>query len=114
MSAFEQLTELMDAQVDRHLGDSITYKVANVAVQDEGGNATIPAFLILESDDGGISGITPLSRRWLVKVAKRYVPVMKMSDTIESPKLDGKYRPMANNPTSYGAYWVAEIQRVPA
>lgn len=105
---------MMDAQVDKHLGDSITYKINGVAVQDEAGNATVPAFLILQSDEGGWDGVKSLQRRWQMKIAKRYVSAISMKHTVQAAKLDGIYRPAANNPVSSGAYWVTDLQKAPA
>ncbi len=105
---------MMDAQVDTGLGDSIIYSIGGQPVTDESGSTTIHGFLIDQNDDGGFDGIKPMQRRWQLKVAKRYVPQMKLSDRVESPLLDGKYRPATNNPTSAGHYWIADLQKASA
>jgi hypothetical protein len=111
VSAFEDLRETMDAQVDRHLGDSITYHSAGVLVHDDLGNPTIPGFLVDLNDEGGFDGVQPLHCRWQLKISKRFVPTISMKDTITAAKLDGTYRPAANNPISGGAYWITDLQK---
>lgn len=110
MSLFEDLKPMLDAQVDTRLGDSISYKIDNVVV----GTATT-AFLELLADDGGsIAGIQPLVHRWRLKIRKSALPVRpSMKHIVEAAKLDGRYRPAANNPIDGGDYWIVDLQKAP-
>lgn len=115
-SVFEQLKPLLDAQVDNGLSDSITYKVDGVPIERAPGDPTIPGFLNFEADDGGlIEGITPQVMRWRLKVPAQYLPAggPSMAHTIESPKLDGVYRPGPSNKSNDGTHWLCDLQRAP-
>ena len=107
---------MMDAQVDNHLGDSITYNVNGVPVERAPGDPTIPAFLMLMSDDGGLTDqITPGLERWQLKVAKRFVPVRpSLRDSVEHAKLGSRMRVAANTAVDDGDYWLCELQKAPA
>lgn len=121
MSLFEDLKPFMDAQVDAGLGDSITYKINGVPVEqaDAPGVTTIPAFLIDLVDDGGGFGaggtVQAGQLRWQLKIKKDLLPERpSMKHRVTSPLLDGPYRPVGNNPTDGGAYWIADLQKAPA
>ena len=108
---------MMDAQVDAGLGDSITYKVNGNSVEPTPGVLTIPAFLINDSDDGEGYGatITPQRQQWRLKVHKQYLPAggPSAAHSVESPKLDGVYRPGPSNIVDDGSYWICELQKAP-
>jgi hypothetical protein len=111
----------MDAQVDNGLGDSITYWIGGVRVEPEPGVFTFPAFLIDYADDGGGVGlngtVSPLATRWQLKIRKDALPGNvrpSLAHKITAAKLDGPYRPAANNPIDGGDYWICDLQKVPA
>jgi hypothetical protein len=108
---------MMDAQVDNRLGDSIIYKVNGTPVERAPGDPTIPGFLILFGDDGGvIADVRPQIERWRLKVHKRFVPAggPSMRHTVDSPKLDSiTHRPTASNADSDGDYWYVDLQKAP-
>lgn len=104
----------MDAQVDNGLGDSIEYRINGVVVAD----ATV-AFLLDYNDDGGGIGLSgtvqPMSHRWQLKIRKSLLPERpRLKHVITAPKLDGPYRPAANNPIDGGDYWIVDLQKAPA
>jgi hypothetical protein len=107
----------MDAQVDNHLGDSITYSINGVPVERAPGNPTVPAFLSFYGDDGGMTeSINPQIQRWRLKINRKYLPAggPSMRHLIESPKLGAiRYRPMAANAESDGEYWICDLQPAP-
>ncbi len=106
----------MDAQVDHHLGDSISYKRDGTLIERSAGVLTIPGFLELLADDGGMSGISPGRSRWQLKVRKSYLPggVAKASDVITAAKLGGtNYRPGPNSITDDGSYIIMDLQKAP-
>lgn len=113
MSLFEDLKPFMDAQVDDGLGDSIIYKIAGEIVE------TAPtAFLIEISDDGAYfgeaGGIQAGEVRWRMKIRKLALPERpSMRHEVTAAKLDGRYRPAANNPIDGGDYWIVDLQKAP-
>lgn len=115
MSLFEDLKPMLDATVDDVIGDSITYKINGAVVE-----TAATAFLIDQVDDGGGFGgvqgaIQPLAHRWQLKIRKDALPERpSLKHLITAPKLDGPYRPAANNPIDGGDYWIVDLQKAPA
>ena len=103
----------MDARVDNHLGDSISYSINGVPLEDEAGNPTVPGFLNLEADGLSMDGITSVPTRWTLKLAKQYLPAgPKMQHRVTAAKLDNLiYRPGAFVSSADGAYWLMDLQR---
>lgn len=108
----------MDAQVDEHLGDSITYKIDGVALERTEGDPTVPGFLGLFSDDGAlIEGITPQQMRWQLKIAVTWLPPTgpSMRHVITAQRLGMvNHRPGPSTKTEDGRYWIIDLQRAPA
>lgn len=110
---------MMDAQVDEHLGDSITYKIDGVPLARRDGDPTVPGFLGLFSDDGAlIEGITPQQLRWQLKIAVTWLPANgpSMRHTVSAPGLGNNmvYRPGPSTKTEDGRYWIIDLQKAPA
>lgn len=98
----------MDARVDNDLGDSITYTIAGVPT-------VLNGYLKRDADNGGIDGIQPLNSRWFAKIRRSLLPAdgPKQAHTLESPKLDGRYRPGPTLVDDDPDYWVFDLQRAP-
>lgn len=114
MTAYENMKATMDAQVDKHLGDSIQYRRDGELIVHEGSDV-LPAFIQNLSDEGGFDTLTPVMNRWRLKIRKSLLPsAPKQSDKITSAKLAGTYRPGADVPTDNGDYWLVDLQKAPA
>jgi hypothetical protein len=103
----------MDAQVDDRLGDSITYEINGVPVV-----GATTAFLLDYADDGGGMGlggtVAPLGHRWQLKIKKSLLPERpSLKHIVTAAKLDGPYRPAANNLIDGGDYWIVDLQKAP-
>lgn len=115
MSVYEQLKPAMDDRVDADLGDSITYLIAGVPVESAPGVTTIPCFLLLQNDMGGMDAFNPHMQRWQCKIHKSYLPGRPSPrHRIRSPRLQGDYRPAADVEGEHGDYWLFDIQKAAA
>ena len=99
----------MDAEVDIHLGDSISYSIGGAPA------VTILGFVIDAHPDSDM-GLTahdgfPLRKR--VKVNRADVPSPTRADRIVADRLgDGVFRPRTPKPEVAGRYYIFEVERV--
>lgn len=105
----------MDAQVDRHLGDSITYIVAGVPLESAPGVPTIPGFVNLVNADGSsagtLQGVDPQEHRWTCKVHKRFLPDgPDIRHRIQHGRLPAVMRPATDTIDDDGSYWLFDLQ----
>lgn len=109
---------MMDAQVDDVLGDSITYEIEGTPLERTDGDPTVPGFLGLFSDDGGlIEGITPQQQRWQLKIAVGWLPTgPSLKHIVKAARLGAgiRYRPGPSVKTEDGRYWIIDLQKAPA
>lgn len=105
----------MDAQVDFHLGDSITYIVEGAPLESAPGVPTIPGFINLVNADGSsagtLQGFNPHEHRWTCKVHKQFLPDgPDIRHRIQHSKLPGLQRPAADTIDDDGSYWLFDLQ----
>lgn len=105
--SFEDLEEEMDAQVEIRLGDAISYTRAG------GAPTTIRGFINLDSDDGGIEGVDPMRRRWIVSINMSRLPDgPKPTDRLTHKKLRGvMFKPSTGTITNDGRDYFFNIQK---
>lgn len=95
----------MDAQVENHLGDSISYKVA-------GSDPTAPPTIMLGFLELIIDDVDAIKRQWQLQISRRYLPTgPKRGDVLTSPRLAGLYKPSQDTPTLDGDAWLFIIQK---
>lgn len=116
MTVYEDRKAQMDAQVDRHLGDTITYIVDGAPLESTPGVPGIPGFILLVNADGSfagtLQGFNPHEQRWKCKVHKRYLPDgPDIRHRIQNRKLTGTYRPAADTIDDDGDYFLFDLQK---
>lgn len=95
----------MDAQVENHLGDSISYKVA-------GTDPAAPPVIMLGFLELIIDDVDAMRRRWQLQISRRYLPTgPKRGDVFTSSRLDGAHKLSQDTPTLDGDAWLFNIQK---
>lgn len=95
----------MDAQVENHLGDSISYRVA-------GSDPALPPVTMLGFLELTIDDTDAMRRRWELQISRRYLPTgPKRGDVFTSPRLDGPHKLSQDTPTLDGDAWLFNIQK---
>lgn len=95
----------MDAQVENHLGDSISYRVA-------GSDPAAPPVIMLGFLELIIDDVDAIRRRWQLQISRRYLPTgPKRGDVLTSPRLAGPHKLAQDTPTLDGDAWLFIIQK---
>lgn len=103
---YEDLEPIMDARVEDHLGDSISYSRNGEAP------VIIRGFINLFTDDGAIEGADPIRRRWTVSINKAKLDRPLATDRLTHPKLGPlTYKPSTGTITGEGRDWVFGLQK---
>ena len=98
----------MDAQVENHLGNSISYTDAN------GDEHQVTGFLTFAGSADGIEGLDPIRRQWHAKISMAQLPAGPASmKRITSPLLPTVYRPAADTIDNDGHDWLFDLQKAP-
>lgn len=106
MSKWDEAAAKMDAAVDEHLSDTISYALDGATFVD------MPGYVVVFSEGLGLGEIDPtLGSRNRVKIAKSLVPEVLLTHRLRHEKLGaGTFRPAGENPDEQGRYWIFDVQ----
>lgn len=106
MTPYEALRGDMDAQVDNHLGDSIS------AIMKAGGTRELVGYILHGGADAGAEGMNSMRNGWYASISKAQLPdgpasIVRMT----AMKLPGVYRPAVDKIDEEGDDYVFDLQK---
>jgi len=103
---FEDVEAELDAQVENHLGDSISYSRNGEAP------VIIRGFVLSNSDDDNVGGTDPQKLRWRVQINKSRLPEPPTTrDRITHRRMPGIWKPTNGTIIADGRDWFFDLQR---
>jgi len=108
-SMWAGLSQTLHDNVDKYLGDALSYAVDGVTFVSHPGFAL--DVVIGEESVAGLDDDFAVRKR--VKIRKSIVPSVELSHRVRHPKLGaGTFRPTNSVPQTEGEYWLFDVQKV--